>query len=314
MSNVCDMSQDQKVLLRDRLIVTLAAVLWVAGTAVGAGLWARDLPEGSGRPWSAPSMLIAPQGVEYSIWSMVYLAVVGYCIWQWLPHSTDSAWGRGTRIPVATSIGLNGLWLGAVFVGWTWALAVVLVAIVVPLGFILERTARLRPVNSVADLAVAGFGGLYLGWMASATVLGTVTGMVGQASPVSTEAATRLTAALLVLVAAVASFQVRRCGHGLSRSGSAAALIWGLGWLSVIRFTGELDRLALGLSALIAALTVALGWVVAEIDARGRAGDPERVRVEARPRSRDLALAQHATGRRADESGNGHDDLADPPR
>ncbi|WP_083653113.1 hypothetical protein [Serinicoccus sp. CNJ-927] len=146
-----------------QVVVTLAAVLWIGGTLVGTGVVAGGGVESQGGGlFSDSATLIAPQGPAFSIWSVIYLGLAGYVVWQWLPPVADSRWARATRLPAAAAIALNGLWLLVVFAGWVWLSVVVMLGIVVSLGLVLRATSGLPRQGLGADVWVSATFGLYL--------------------------------------------------------------------------------------------------------------------------------------------------------
>lgn len=93
-------------LARDRWIVTVAALVWIAGTLFGTGRIGGGVAQQVDGLFSDAATLIAPDGPAFSIWSVIYLGLAGYVVWQWLPASSRSAWTRLSRLPAAASIAL----------------------------------------------------------------------------------------------------------------------------------------------------------------------------------------------------------------
>ena len=71
--------------------VTLAEVFCVVGTLFGVGVIGTRVEESSGGALAADATLIAPATPAFSIWSVIYLGLAAYTIWQWLPWAATSA-------------------------------------------------------------------------------------------------------------------------------------------------------------------------------------------------------------------------------
>ncbi|WP_151523861.1 TspO/MBR family protein [Serinicoccus kebangsaanensis] len=249
-----------------QLLVTLAAVLWIGGTLIGTGAVAGGGVETQGGGlFSDSATLIAPQGPAFSIWSVIYLGLAGYVVWQWLPRVADSRWARVTRAPAAAAIALNGLWLLVVFAGWVWLSVIVMIGIVVSLGWMLRTTSGLDRQGWGADVWVSATFGLYLGWICVATCANIASWLVGLGVPADGTASTWITVAVLAVVVGITARLLLRTDQRLFRLGLAAAVVWGTAWVSSGRLTGELRSEVVGIAAGVTALAVAgLGlWAVA---------------------------------------------------
>lgn len=250
-------------LLRDRLVVTAATILWAVGTALGTGLMGDGgvARQGEGL-FSDHATLIAPAGPAFSIWGVIYLGLLGYVVWQWLPAADRSTWARVTRVPAAASIGLQGLWLLVVFAGWVWLSVVVMAGIVWSLGLVWRRTAELVPEGWGTRLLVAAAFGLYLGWICVATCANVASWLVGLGVPVDAAGSVWLTVFVLVVVVGLAALLMSRTSHRPAQTALAAAVVWGLAWVAVGRFTGELRSVPVAVAAGLAALAVAGIWAL----------------------------------------------------
>lgn len=245
--------------LRDRMLVTLAAVLWVGGTLVGTGLVGGGgvASQGDGL-FSDSATLIAPQGPAFSIWSVIYLGLAGYVLWQWLPGTTDSTWARVTRRPAAAAIALNGLWLLVVFAGWVGLSVLVMGGIVLSLGLLLRRTAGLPRDGWAADVWVSATFGLYLGWICVATCANIASWLVGLGVPATTTGSAVATVAVLAVVVVIAALLLRRTDQTAFRLGLVAAVVWGTGWVAAGRLSGDPRSDLVGYAAAATAVAVAL--------------------------------------------------------
>ena len=263
-------------LLRDRVLTTVAAGLWVGGTVVGMGLVGGTggvQSQGDGL-FSDSATLIAPHGPAFAIWSVIYLGLAGYTVWQWLPATDRSAWARVTRLPAAASLALNGLWLLVVFAGWVTVSVIVMLGIVVALGTVLRRTAALAPEGWGARVWVAATFGLYLGWICVATCANVAAWLVGLGVPATGSGSTWTTVAVLAVVVLVVARLLGRTAQPIVRAGLAAAVVWGLAWVATGRFVGDLRSDVVGYAASVTAVLVALLGAWSVLLGRRRSGRP----------------------------------------
>ena len=162
-----------------QVVVTLAEVFCVVGTLVGVGVLGTRVQETAGGALSAEATRIAPAGPAFSIWSVIYLGLLAYTIWQWLPRNATSPWTPLTGWLAATRMVLNAAWLlvtanvTAAFVsssvqpgaGVSDVLAVVVLAVAAALGLILAATLGGR--YAVAVAMAWGLGWIAVGRLTS---------------------------------------------------------------------------------------------------------------------------------------------------
>lgn len=249
-------------LRRDQAIVTVAAVLWIVGTLIGTGLVGAGggVEEQGDGLFSDSTTLIAPHGPAFSIWSVIYLFLAAYVVWQWLPRSADSRWAARTRLPAAASMALNGTWLLVVFAGWVTLSVVVIAGIAVSLGVILARTAELPDEGWEPRVLVSVTYGIYLGWVCVATCANTALWLVDLGVQEDGQLATVLTLVVLAVVVGLVAFLLGRTSDRVFQAALVAAVTWGVAWVSVGRFVGDLQSDTVGYAAAVAAaLVVALG-------------------------------------------------------
>lgn len=259
--------------MRDRLLVTAAAVVWIGGTLLGSGWFGGGGVQAQGEGlFSDSATLIAPAGPAFSIWGVIYLGLLGYVVWQWLPPAARSEWTRVTRVPAAAAIGLNGIWLLVVFAGWVFISVLVMIGIVVALGLILARTAELPAEGWPTLVFVAATFGLYLGWICVATCANIASWLVGLGAPVESQGAAWTTVFLLFVVIGLAAYLIGRTSQVALQTAFAAAVTWGTAWVSAGRLTGDLINRPVGFVAAFTALCVVGLWVVTVLraDDRGR--------------------------------------------
>ena len=245
-------------LLRDRIVVIAAAVVWIVGTLIGMGvIGGRGVAEQGEGLFSDSATLIAPHGPAFTIWPVIYVFLALYIVWQWLPLSDASRWAARTRLPAAASLALNGVWLLTVFAGWIFVLVLVMLGIVVALGLVLREVAPLPAEGPLASAAVGVTFGLYLGWICVATCANIASWLVGLGVGPDGILATVLTVVVLVVVVALAAFLLRVARHRVVQAAFAAAVVWGTAWVAVGRLTGDLLNAPVAYAAGAAALGVA---------------------------------------------------------
>lgn len=249
-------------LRRDQLLVTVSAVVWVVGTLIGTGLVGSDggvAEQGEGL-FSDAATLIAPDGPAFSIWSVIYLFLAAYVLWQWLPRNDDSTWARQTRVPAAASLALNGVWLLVVFAGWILVSVLVIGAIAVSLGVILRRTADLPDEGWLPRVVVSVTFGLYLGWICVATCANVALWLVDLGVPAESTLSTAATVAVLLVVVGLVAYLLARTTDRALQTALVAAVAWGVGWVAVGRLDGEPLNEVVGYAAVAAGLLVVVAW------------------------------------------------------
>src|SRR6476619_7048579 len=152
-----------------RVGVIAAEVFCVVGTLFGIGVTGTRVEESSGGALAATATLVAPAGPAFSIWTPIYVGLLAYAVWQALPVNAVRARVRSTGWLAASSMVLNAAWLLVTQQGWIWASVVVIVALALTLGTLVERLTR-EPASTTWDrVLLDGTFGLYLGWVAVAT-------------------------------------------------------------------------------------------------------------------------------------------------
>lgn len=242
-----------------QVAVTAAEVFCVLGTLVGTGVIGTRVAESSGGALAADATHLAPAGPAFSIWSVIYLGLVAYTVFQWLPGQAAAERMRRTGWLAAVSMVLNATWLLVTQAGWIWVSVGVIIALAVTLGLLIRRLQEL-PHRSVADLVIVdGTFGLYLGWVAVATVANITAAAV--ASGIRFSDTTTQIVALVVLIV-VAGLSVLLAFTLGARWTVAMASAWGLVWIAIGRLSDEPRSSSVAVAALAAAV-VTLTSVVA---------------------------------------------------
>lgn len=246
-------------LLPVRLAVSLAQLICgvggIAGSGVqGAGSSVRDFAQGAFRP---ETTLVAPAEAAFSIWGVIYLGLVVYTLWCWVPGSVATDMVARTGWWAAASMALNGAWIFVARAGWLAASVLVMAALTLSLGRVCLELVRQPLTSGVARLVVNASFGLFLGWSTIAAVGNVASALVRQGVPATGGPATVATVLTVAGVALVGVYFARRLA---GMYGVAAGVLWGLAWLVVQRSGGTPQSLPVALAASAAAAVVAAAF------------------------------------------------------
>lgn len=233
--------------------VVASALVAVAGSAVGSGAFGGvPIDEASGGALAADATVLAPAGPAFAIWSVIYAGLVAYAVWQALPARREDARQRRIGWLAAASLVLNAAWILSVQFDLLGLSVPVIAALLAVLLRIFVLIASSRPRGVVEAVLVDGTFGLYLGWVAIATVAN-VTALLVALGVGSSELNVPVGIAVLLLAAAAGVVLAVR---GRGRLTPALALCWGVGWIAAGRLAGQPDSLPVGVTAIVVALVV----------------------------------------------------------
>jgi hypothetical protein len=236
-----------------QVAVTVAEVFCVVGTLVGVGVLGTRVEESSGGALAADATLLAPAGPAFVIWTPIYLGLAAYTVWQWLPEQATDRRHRAIGWLAAASMVLNALWLLVTQQGWIWVSVLVMAALVVALGVLVQRLERIRSYGTAESVIVDGTFGLYLGWVAVAACANVTAALVDSGVDPGGYAAQLAAVAVIAVAAGVGWLLAQRLG---GRWAVACAMAWGLAWIAWGRSVGEPEAVLVGLAALVGALVV----------------------------------------------------------
>lgn len=255
--------------------VAVSAVIAVVGSFVGSGAaGGTPIAEAAGGALSASSTQVAPGGPAFSIWSVIYLGLIAYAVWQLLPAQRSAERHRALGYPVALSLILNAAWILSIQFDALPLSVPVIAALLAVLVWAFIRALAHRPTGLVDAALTDGTIGLYLGWVTVATVaniaaLLTAVGFTGFGiAPEAWGVTLALIAGLIGVLTAI---------RGRGRLAPAMALSWGLAWIAIARLTGPLFSTPTAVAAFAAVAAIAVTVVVL----RSRAGwtGPRSVRA-----------------------------------
>lgn len=245
------------------LVVAVSAVLAIVSAFIGSGAaGGTPIAEAAGGALAADATLIAPAGPAFAIWTLIYLGLLAYAVWQFFPAVRAEPRHRALGYPIAASMLLNAAWILSVQAGLLWVSVVVIVALLAVLCWLYATCIR-RPPHALTDALVTdGTIGLYLGWVSVATAANVTAALVasgfdGWGLPPEMWS---------VLVIELAAIAIAVLGV-ISRGGLAPmiAASWGLAWVAVGRLSGEPYSVATGVAAIIGVVLIVVSTLTARV-------------------------------------------------
>ena len=238
------------------LIVAISAVIAVVGSFIGSGaVIGTPVQEASGGALSAEATLIAPYGTAFSIWSVIYMGLIIYAIWQFLPQQRHQDRHRKSGYPAAASLILNAAWILSIQADLLWLSVPIIIALLAVLLWIFVILCKIRPMSKADGIITDGSFGLYLGWVSVATLANISAWTVAEGF--SGFGLDPVFWAISAILAAV-SLGVIIAFYGRGRIAPAVSLVWGLSWIAVGRTIGELQSPPVAIVAVAGAVIVAV--------------------------------------------------------
>ncbi|HOY83070.1 MAG TPA: tryptophan-rich sensory protein [Rhodoglobus sp.] len=249
-----------------QITVAASAVFALIGAFVGSGAaGGTPIQNAAGGALAADATLIAPATPAFSVWSVIYLGLIVYAVWQLLPGQSSAERHRRLGYWIAASLVLNAFWILSIqFDLLPLSVPIIVVLLAVLVQAFLQAIAY--PPTSVADGIITDATiGLYLGWVcvataANVTALLVASGFTGWGLP------PELWSVVVVAVAAAVGVVLALVSRG--RISPALTLAWGLTWVAVGRLAGEPASLATGIAAAAAAALVLVVTIVIRLTRR----------------------------------------------
>ncbi|MFF3063343.1 tryptophan-rich sensory protein [Oerskovia sp. NPDC057915] len=253
-----------------QVTVLVGAAVAIVGAAFGSGAFGgQAIQDAAGGALAADATPVAPDGPAFSIWSVIYLGLAAFAIYQALPRQATDPRLRAVSWWVLASMLLNAAWIGVVQTGVLPLSVVVIGALVAVLAVILVRLVRTPPTSALQAVVLDGTVGLYLGWASVATLANVAAALtdagVGDLGLGETGWAVVVVVAGAVLAVAYALFAARRPVVAIA---TGAAMAWGLGWIAAGRANGPLLDGTVAVAAGVAAGIALLAPVVTTLRAR----------------------------------------------
>jgi hypothetical protein len=115
-------------------------------------------------------VLFVPAGYVFSIWGLIYLALIGFAVFQALPAQQANPAVRATGWWFALTCAANALWIVFWHYGYYALTLAVMLALLASLIVIYRRLAAVRPAHGATRWLVHAPFSLYLGWISVATI------------------------------------------------------------------------------------------------------------------------------------------------
>jgi hypothetical protein len=243
-------------------VVTLIGVaIAIAAAFLGSGaIGGTPINQAAGGALTADSTPIAPGGPAFRIWSVIYLGLVGYALWQLTGTARRSERERALRPWALLSVLLNAAWIWMVQLGSLIASVVVILALLAVLIRIMFILGRPRTGGIIEQVLTDGTFGLYFGWVLVATFANTWAWLSDAGLEVLLEIPSGVTG--IIIAAAIAVLAAVLDG---GRIAPALASAWGLAWIAIARTEGQFESPALVWTAGVAAAVVLLSAVVGRL-------------------------------------------------
>ncbi|MDF2576438.1 MAG: hypothetical protein K0S05_3350, partial [Agromyces sp.] len=242
-----------------QLTVAVSAVVAVVGAFIGSGAaGGTPIQDAAGGALAADATLIAPGGPAFGIWSVIYVGLLAYAVWQFLPAQRTDERHRRVGYPIAASLVLNAAWILSIQFDLLWLSVPVIVVLLVVLVYAFAQCLEYPPRNLVDAIVTDGTVGLYLGWVIVATAANVTAALVaagfdGWGIPPETWAV------IVVAVAGLVGVALAVWDHG--RIAPTLSLCWGLAWIAIARLTDAPGSTVTGVAAIVAVVAVLVATV-----------------------------------------------------
>jgi hypothetical protein len=247
------MDSNAKDLARQIVVISAFCFMIIAamiGSGVLGGTPVQDLQGGA---LAADGSYLAPASQAFSIWTVIYVGLFAYTVWQAFPRQRGRSRQRDLGWFIAGTMVLNGLWLVTAQFATLPLTVLAIVVLLALLGITFHRTV-VRPGKGVLDaLLLDGVTGLHLGWVALATVANTSAWLTTIVPEQAGDSAALWGIAVLAVVAAIGVAIAWASGW---RIAPGLAMGWGLAWIAVGRLAFDPPSQPIGIAAIVAAVIV----------------------------------------------------------
>jgi len=237
-----------------QITVAASATFALVGAFVGSGAaGGTPIQDAAGGALAADATVIAPAGSAFGIWSVIYLGLVAYAVWQLLPKQSSAELHRRVGYWIAASLILNAAWILSIQYGLLALSVPVIIVLLVVLIQAYLITVKLPAAGAIDAIITDGTVGLYLGWVCVATAANITAwlvaiGFTGFGVP---EAVWGVT---IVFVAG--AIGIALAARGRAHFAPSLSLSWGLAWVAVGRLTGDLISQPTAVAAFVAVAAV----------------------------------------------------------
>ena len=246
-----------------QVVVALSAVIAVVGSFIGSGAaGGTPIQEASGGALAADATLIAPGTGAFSIWSVIYLGLLVYAVWQFLPSQRSAERQRSIGYWVAASLLLNAAWILSVQFNALALSVPVIVALLVVLIVAFVRARVTEPSSRVDAVITDGTIGLYLGWVCVATAAN-ITAALKAAGFNGWGIAPEVWSVVIIAVAGLVGVLLALFFEG--RIAPTLSLCWGLAWVAVARLADQPESAPTAIAAIVAVVAIIVVTAVARL-------------------------------------------------
>jgi len=237
-----------------QITVAASAVIALIGSFVGSGAaGGTPIQDAAGGALAANATLIAPATPAFGIWTVIYLGLVAYAVWQFMPSQSAAERQRRVGYWVAASLILNAAWILSIqYDLLALSVPIILILLAVLLRVFVDVSSS-APSSWLDSLLTDGSLGLYLGWVAIATAAN-VTALLVALGFTGFGLAPALWSVIVITLAALAGLALTVYGRG--RIAPALSLSWGLAWVALGRLAGEPASMPTGIAAIVAVVVV----------------------------------------------------------
>lgn len=255
-----------------QVAISVSAVAMLVASAIGSGAFGgTPIEEAADGALATDATPVAPAVPAFSIWSVIYLGLLGLAVWQALPAQRSSPRLRRLGSLIIASMLLNGAWILSVQFGWLAVSVALIVALLAVLAQVFRITVAIPSSGRAESILVDGTMGLYLGWVTVATVANVTawlaaTGVGGGTTAGALPGMAEIAASVVLLGAGGVGVALAHVGRG--RVAVALAMVWGLAWIAVARLTGDPISAPAAFSAVVAAGAITVATVAARMARR----------------------------------------------
>ncbi len=258
--------------LARQITVAVSAVIAIVGSFIGSGAaGGTPIQDAAGGALAADATPIAPGGGAFGIWSIIYLGLVAYAVWQFLPAQRSADRHRRLGYPIAASLILNAAWILSIQFDQLWLSVPVIALLLAVLVWAFRLAVGTQPRSVVDTVITDGTVGLYLGWVSIATAANVTAFLVAagfEGFGVDADA----WAVVILAVAGLIGVAVALGGRG--RIAPTLSLCWGLAWVAIARLSGDLLSAPAAVTAISAVVVVVAVTVVARVRTPRRTAQP----------------------------------------
>lgn len=239
--------------LTGAIVMTVGLILTGFAVAAANGVFGGPGSIGAEESIASTPTLLGPAGTAFSIWSLIYLGLLAFTVWLWLPSGRRSVRATDIRWLAFASLLLNAGWILVTRLDWVWVAVAVIAVLLLALIAIVKLLADTPPHNAAEVVLVDWVFGLYLGWVSVAVVANITQALVNSDVTAAGPLDTVLAIVLLVVVGAIAFLITATVRFAVP---VLLAMAWGTAWIGAARFGEEVPSTVVGVVAYAVAAAI----------------------------------------------------------